>query len=84
MIKSTPGSGARIRKASTVDLEISNGKEQVEIGNYVGQDYESVRSQLTAANFIVERRDFASTPENNRKNQSRLSTRFCAMVILHG
>ena len=67
VIKSTPGSGARIRKASTVDLEISNGKEQVEIGNYVGQDYESVRSQLTAANFIVERRDFASTPEKNGK-----------------
>lgn len=56
-IETRPASGNRIPRGSQVDLIISSGKEQVEVGNYVGEDYETVRRLLTHADFIVERRD---------------------------
>lgn len=67
VIETNPKPGTKIRKGSKIDLTISNGKEQVEIGDYVGQDYEHIRSQLTAAGFIVQRRDFSSDEANNGK-----------------
>ena len=67
VISSNPGSNERVERNSQVELVMSNGKEQVEIGNYVGEMYEPIRSQLRAANFIVERRDLASGPEDEGK-----------------
>ncbi|MDO4432777.1 MAG: Stk1 family PASTA domain-containing Ser/Thr kinase [Aerococcaceae bacterium] len=61
VIDTQPSSSARVEKNSTVDLVVSNGKEQVEIGNYVGSDYETIRSQLTDAGFIVTYQGFFTT-----------------------
>lgn len=61
VIKSTPDANTRIAKGTSVDLIVSNGKEQVEIGDYVGQSYEPIRKQLTDADFIVVRRGMATT-----------------------
>lgn len=64
VISTKPGSNERVERNSDIELVMSNGKEQVEIGNYIGQMYEPIRSQLREANFIVERRDLASGPED--------------------
>ncbi|UUX34083.1 Stk1 family PASTA domain-containing Ser/Thr kinase [Fundicoccus culcitae] len=61
VISSTPNSNERVRRNTTVDLTVSNGREQVEIGNYVGEDYETIRRQLTQADFIVDIRWMATT-----------------------
>lgn len=61
VIKTTPEANTRVTKGSAIDLIVSNGKEQVEIGNYVGESYEPIRKQLTDANFIVVRRGMATT-----------------------
>lgn len=63
VISANPQQNTRVERDSNVELIVSNGKEQVEIGNYIGQEYEPIRSQLRTANFIVERRDIASSPE---------------------
>ncbi|AXY25593.1 serine/threonine protein kinase [Suicoccus acidiformans] len=64
VVDTAPEQGSRIERNSTVDLLVSNGPEQVEIGNYIGQDYESIRRLLTDAGFIVERRGLATnSPE---------------------
>lgn len=63
VISTNPQPNTRVERDSSIELIVSNGKEQVEIGNYVGQEYEPIRSQLRNANFIVERRDIASSPE---------------------
>lgn len=67
VIEANPKAGTKVRRGSSIDLTISNGKEQVEIGDYVGQDYEHIRAQLTAAGFIVQRRDFAADEADNGK-----------------
>lgn len=67
VISTTPSSNERVERNSDIELVMSNGKEQVEIGNYIGQMYEPIRSQLREANFIVERRDLASGPEDEGK-----------------
>ncbi|MBS4456811.1 Stk1 family PASTA domain-containing Ser/Thr kinase [Tuanshanicoccus lijuaniae] len=60
-IETKPEANTRVSKNSKVQLVVSNGKEQVEIGDYVGQRYEPIRQQLTDANFIVDRRGMATT-----------------------
>lgn len=67
VISTTPGPNERVERNSGIELVMSNGKAQVEIGNYIGQMYEPIRSQLREANFIVERRDLASGPEDEGK-----------------
>lgn len=57
VIETSPSENTRIERNSSVDLVISSGEEQVEIGNYVGQAYEPVRQLLIEAGFIVERHD---------------------------
>lgn len=57
VISTTPSANERIERNSSVDLLVSSGREQVEIGNYIGQDYEPVRQLLIEAGFIVERHD---------------------------
>lgn len=64
ILKSNPESGERIQKNQKVDIVVSSGKQQVELGNYVGQNYEPIRRMLTDSDFIVDRRDWAtSNPE---------------------
>lgn len=63
IISSNPKASSRVKKNSKVDLVVSNGKEQVEISDYTGMDYETVRAQLREAGFIVESRLFATTPD---------------------
>lgn len=63
-METSPASNSRVAKGSSVDLVVSNGKEQVEIGNYVGEKYEPIRKQLTDASFIVVRRGMATTDPN--------------------
>lgn len=61
IISSTPQSGKRIQKQSPIDVIVSTGPEQVELGNYVGQAYEPIRRMLTDSDFIVDRRDWATS-----------------------
>lgn len=61
VISSNPDSGTRVRKNSSVNLLVSNGQEQVELGNYVGERYEPIRKELTDMNFIVVRRGIATS-----------------------
>ena len=61
VIKSQPEAGERVEKNQTVDLIVSSGKQQVELGNYVGQQYEPIRRMLTESDFIVDRRDWATS-----------------------
>ncbi|MCW6652621.1 Stk1 family PASTA domain-containing Ser/Thr kinase [Aerococcaceae bacterium NML210727] len=64
VIQSNPKASTRVAKNTGVELVVSNGKEQVEILDYRGMDYETVRKQLIDKGFIVESKGFASTPEN--------------------
>lgn len=57
VISTNPNANERIERNSSIDLTVSSGKQQVEIGNYIGQDYEPVRQLLIDAGFIVERHD---------------------------
>lgn len=61
VIASSPDENTRVARQQTIDVTVSNGKEQVEIGNYVGERYEPVRRELTDTNFIVVRRGMATT-----------------------
>ena len=63
-IETKPEANSRIEKNSEVNLVVSNGKEQVEIGNYIGEAYEPIRKELTDANFIVVRRGMATNDES--------------------
>lgn len=57
VISSNPSANKTVDKESQINLQVSLGKQQAEIGNYVGQNYETVRSLLIEAGFIVERND---------------------------
>lgn len=61
VIKTEPAVGQRVKRDSSIELVVSNGKQQVEIADYVGKDYETIRSLLTDAGFIVERRGMATS-----------------------
>jgi eukaryotic-like serine/threonine-protein kinase len=52
-----PVPGQRVRKGSTVRINISQGRRPVSVPSVVGQPYESALSQLQAAGFAVARRD---------------------------
>ena len=60
IIESDPGEGSRVKRNSTIDVLVSSGREQVELGNYVGETYEPIRRMLTNSDFIVDRRDMAT------------------------
>ena len=60
VIDSDPSSGSRVKRNSGIDVIVSSGREQVELGNYVGEDYEPIRRMLTNSDFIVDRRDIAT------------------------
>ena len=64
IIKSDPEAGQRIPKKEAVNIIVSSGKQQVELGNYVGQQYEPIRRMLTESDFIVDRRDWATSNPN--------------------
>lgn len=64
VIQSNPKASTRVEKNTTVDVVVSNGKERVQIMDYRGMDYETVRKELIEKGFIVESKGFASTEEN--------------------
>jgi eukaryotic-like serine/threonine-protein kinase len=57
VIAQFPLPGQRVRKGSTVRINISQGRRPVSVPSVVGQPYESAASQLQAAGFAVARRD---------------------------
>lgn len=57
VIGTDPETGERIERNSSVNLVVSSGVEQVQISDYVGQNYEPIRQMLIEAGFIVERQD---------------------------
>lgn len=61
VIDSKPTAGSKMTKNSTVDVRVSNGPAQEEVGDYVGDSYEKVRQILTKRGFIVERRGIATS-----------------------
>ncbi len=61
VISTDPEPGERVERNSEINIVISSGKEQVEIGNYVGEQYEPIRRLLTQSDFIVDRRDLATS-----------------------
>lgn len=61
VMASSPDENTRVARQQKIDVTVSNGKEQVEIGNYVGERYEPIRRELTDTNFIVVRRGMATT-----------------------
>lgn len=60
VIDSDPSSGTKVARNSSIDVIISSGRQQVELGNYIGEDYEPIRRMLTNSDFIVDRRDMAT------------------------
>ena len=60
VISTDPEPGERVERNSGINVVLSSGKEQVEIGDYVGEQYEPIRRLLTQSDFIVDRRDLAT------------------------
>jgi len=52
-----PGSGAKVKKGSTVTITVSGGAEQVNVPDVVGKQLNEARTILTDAGFRVETRD---------------------------
>lgn len=52
---STPDIGSTVREGSEVDLYISLGEAPFEIEDYVGENFEEIRAELTELGFKVER-----------------------------
>jgi eukaryotic-like serine/threonine-protein kinase len=66
VIAQYPTPGARVRKGSTVQINVSRGLQPIGVPSVVGQPYESAASQLQAAGFAVARRDVDSDqPKGN-------------------
>jgi beta-lactam-binding protein with PASTA domain/predicted Ser/Thr protein kinase len=66
VIAQFPTQGARVRKGSTVQINVSRGLQPIGVPSVVGQPYEAAASQLQAAGFAVARRDVDSDqPKNN-------------------
>jgi beta-lactam-binding protein with PASTA domain/predicted Ser/Thr protein kinase len=66
VIAQFPTPGSRVRKGSTVQINVSRGLQPIGVPSVVGQPYESAASQLQAAGFAVARRDVDSDqPKNN-------------------
>ena len=57
VIGTDPKAKTSVKKNTAIDLIVSSGREQVELGDYIGQNYEQVRQKLIQAGFIVERHD---------------------------
>lgn len=60
VITSTPKENTKVKKNTRVALIISSGIKKVRLDNYVGQDYDEVKSRLEAQGFKVRRRNAPS------------------------
>ncbi|HET7856389.1 MAG TPA: Stk1 family PASTA domain-containing Ser/Thr kinase [Gaiellaceae bacterium] len=66
VIAQSPVGGARVRKGSTVTINVSRGLQPVGVPSVVGEPYESAASRLQGAGFAVARRDVESDqPKGN-------------------
>lgn len=50
----SPNVGTSVKSASLVDLVISKGVKKFKVGNYEGEQYDDVKTDLEARGFIVE------------------------------
>ena len=53
VISSTPASGTKVKRSTSVTIVISKGVEQVALANYVGKSGEQALNELTGAGFNV-------------------------------
>lgn len=54
VIRSNPNIGNSIKENSQVDLYVSSGKATINFKEYIGEDYQEVRAELTEQGFTVE------------------------------
>ncbi|MCA1062325.1 Stk1 family PASTA domain-containing Ser/Thr kinase [Rossellomorea sp. AcN35-11] len=57
VIKTNPKAGRLANEGSAIDIYVSTGKEKVQVGDYVGKDFEEVSSELEAKGFMVEKEE---------------------------
>ena len=70
VIAQFPTPGARVRKGSTVQINVSRGLQPVGVPSVVGEPYENAASRLQAAGFAIARRDVDSDqPKGNVVSQ---------------
>lgn len=51
VVKTDPSSGRTVKEKTTVDVFVSEGKEKVEFGDYVGENYNQVKRILEEAGY---------------------------------
>lgn len=61
VITSNPKENTKVKKNTRVALIVSSGIKKVRLDNYVGQDYDEVKSRLEAQGFKVRRRNAPSS-----------------------
>jgi serine/threonine-protein kinase len=70
VIAQFPTPGARVRKGSTVQINVFRGLQPVGVPSVVGEPYENAASRLQAAGFAIARRDVDSDqPKGNVVSQ---------------
>jgi len=65
VISTTPAIGRTVKKGTTIKLTISVGKEQIEIEDYTGKDYETVKYLLEEKGLIVTSEEEEVTIDDN-------------------
>lgn len=72
VIKTTPRSGARVKKGTTINLIISSGKKTIRFGDYIGMNYDTVAKQLRKQGYTVKKKEQADSvvPEGQIIDQS--------------
>ncbi|MFD1440029.1 Stk1 family PASTA domain-containing Ser/Thr kinase [Lacticaseibacillus hegangensis] len=60
VIKSDPNAGSSVKSGSTVDIIVSSGDKKYKLGDYVGDQYSTIKKRLEKAGFTVKRKRRAS------------------------
>lgn len=60
VISSNPKENTKIKKNTKVSLVVSSGPRKVRVGNYVGQNYNSVKDRLEREGFKIRKRNAPS------------------------
>lgn len=67
VISTDPASGEKIKKGNTVTLTISTGQETFEAENYVGKNFEAIKTILEDKGLKVESQTKEMSPSENAK-----------------
>lgn len=70
VIKTSPGKGRSLKKGSTIKLIVSKGSSSIEIEDYTGQDYETVKKELEDKGIIVEMKEEEHSEDDNLEEGS--------------